>query len=258
MLIDTHCHFNHPQFARDANLAIDRAYAQGVLAMIVVGYDRASSRRAMELADSDPRLYASVGIHPHDASEWDRATETEMRAWANHSRVVAIGEIGLDYYRNLAPRDVQMSAFRSQLLLARDVGLPVIIHCRDAYDDTLDLLEEVGARSNHGVMHCWAGTANEAQRTVELGLHLGFGGTTTYKNADNVRESLKGIPEHAILLETDAPYLSPIPHRGKRNEPAFLREVAQQVAVIRDLSVNDVEALTTTNAHNCFPKLQAL
>ena len=256
MLVDTHCHFNHEQFVIDSELAIARAGVASVTRMIVVGFDLESSGKAVSLAVlHDKTLFAAVGVHPHDAKTWNSAAAHQLEAWAAEPGVCAIGEIGLDYYRDLSPRPLQKSVFREQLRIARNINLPVIIHCRDAYDDTLQILFEERVQDIGGVMHCWAGTLADAKRTLDLGMHLGFGGTITYKNADNVREALKSIPLEAVLLETDAPYLSPIPYRGKRNEPAYVRIVAEAAAELRGISFEDIETATTQNAIRCFPKL---
>lgn len=258
MLVDTHCHFNNSQFAGDISECLERAETAGVHQMLVVGYDLESSRAAVALAERENRLYAAVGVHPHDAKSWTDQAEAQIRGWADHPRVVAIGEIGLDYYRDLSPRPIQSDIFRKQMLMARECGLPVIIHCRDAYSDTLRILDDEGAEDTGGVMHCWAGSVDEAQQTVTLGLMLGFGGTLTYKGSDAIRQAAQTVPLETLLVETDAPYLSPMPLRGKRNEPAYTRIVAERLAELRELSLDDIARVTTANAHRCFPKMASL
>jgi TatD DNase family protein len=174
---------------------------------------------------------------------------------AQNLRVVAIGEIGLDFHYDFSPRPDQFAAFRAQMALAREASLPVIIHCREAYPETLQVLEDEGADETGGVMHCWAGTEEEAERTVAIGLYLGFGGTLTFKNAEEVRACARAAPLESLLVETDAPYLAPMPYRGKRNEPAYTRFVAEKLAELRGLTFAEIARLTTGNAHRCFPRL---
>ena len=210
----------------------------------------------MALAEKHaPLLFATVGIHPHDAKSWDKATELRLARLTEHPRVVALGEIGLDFHYDFSPRPAQFDAFRDQMRLARKVGLPVVIHCREAYPETLQLLSEEGADETGGVMHCWAGTVPQALQTVALGLALGFGGTLTFKNAQEVRDAAQTVPPEALLVETDAPYLAPMPHRGKRNEPAYTRLVAEKLAALRSITLPEVAALTTGNARRVFPRM---
>ncbi|HLK60076.1 MAG TPA: TatD family hydrolase [Chthonomonadaceae bacterium] len=255
-LIDTHCHFNHGKLSEDLPACIERAAEVGVMQMIVVGYDLVSSAQAVAQAEAYPNvLFAAVGVHPHDAKDWEEASGEQLKKWSDHPQVVAIGEIGLDYHYDFSPREAQFAAFRAQMALAREVGLPVIIHCREAYTDTLQVLAAEGADETGGVMHCWAGTVEEAERTVALGMALGFGGTLTFKNAEEVRAAAQRVPLEALLVETDAPYLAPMPHRGKRNEPAYTRLVAERLAELREMTLPEIARLTTINAHRVFPRL---
>ena len=256
MIIDTHCHFNHKRLAEDIPACIERALAADVSQMIVVGFDAASSAEAVALSEQyAPHLFAVVGVHPHDSKEWNAATADQLRAWANHPRVVAIGEIGLDYHYDFSPRDAQSLALREQMQIAREMNLPVVIHCREAYPETLQILTEENVQAIGGVMHCWAGSVEEAEQTVSLGMHLGFGGTLTFKNAENVRESAKRVPMERILVETDAPYLAPMPYRGKRNEPGYTRLVADYLGDLRGVSSAEIAEITTANARRLFAKL---
>ena len=256
MLIDTHCHFNNKQFADNLPDYIARAQAADARQMIVVGYDMPSSEHAVQLSETYPGvLFAVVGVHPHDAKDWNGEADARLRRLSDHPHVVAIGEIGLDYHYDFSPRDQQESAFRAQMQLAREVGLPVVIHCREAYGDTLQILSEEGADETGGVMHCWAGTVEEADKTVALGLALGFGGTLTFKNAESTRQAAQRVPLETLLVETDAPYLAPVPHRGKPNEPAYTRLVAEKLAELRGLALPEIATLTTANARRVFPRL---
>ncbi len=256
MLIDTHCHFNHERFADDLAETLARAARAGVSQMIVVGFDLASSELAVALAEAHPEtLFAAIGIHPHDSKHWDEAAASRLRTLADHPRVVAIGEIGLDFHYDFSPSEAQERAFRAQMQIARESELPVIIHCREAYPETLQILSEEGADDAGGVMHCWAGTPEQAAETVALGLALGLGGTLTFKNAEDIRIAARNAPLESLLVETDAPYLAPVPHRGKRNEPAYTRLVAEKLAELRGLSLPEIAALTTANARRVFPRL---
>ena len=257
MLIDTHCHFNHKRLEDDLNDCLTRAEQADVRQMVIVGYDMASSEQAVRQAEARPGvLFATVGVHPHDSKDWNEESEARLRALAGHPSVVAIGEIGLDFHYDFSPREAQYAAFRAQMRLARDAGLPIVIHCREAYHETLDVLEVEGARKIGGVMHCWAGTPEQAVQTVALGLALGLGGTLTFKSAEDIREAARQAPAEALLVETDAPYLAPMPHRGKRNEPAYTRIVADALAQLRGVSFPEIEALTTANARRVFPRLR--
>jgi TatD DNase family protein len=257
MLIDTHCHFNHPRLEDDTEACLARALDAGVERMIVVGYDIPSSELAIAKAELHPGvLFAAVGMHPHDSKDWDGTVEARIDEMCANPAVVAIGEIGLDFHHDFSPRDAQYAAFRAQMRLARATALPVIIHCREAYAETLEVLANEGVEQVGGVMHCWAGTPEEARQTVSLGMALGFGGTLTFKNAETVREAAGNVPAEALLVETDAPYLAPMPHRGKRNEPAYTRLIAERLADLRGVTVPGIEALTTANARRVFPRLR--
>ena len=257
MMVDTHCHLNHEKFRQDAADVVRRAQAARVERMIVVGYDVQSSEAAVRLAEEHSQIFAAVGVHPHDARTYDAAAEERIRNLARHPRVVAIGEIGLDYHYNFSAPNAQRDAFRAQLGLAREAGLPVIIHCREAYAPTLDILENLMDRHHGGVMHCWAGTKDEAQRALDLGLYLGFGGVLTFKNAEDLRRIAGSVRRDRILLETDAPYLAPEPHRGKRNEPAYVPLILQRLAAICGVACDEMEEQTTANALRLFPMLAA-
>lgn len=256
-MIDTHVHFNGKDLGNREVLpgVLERAKFADVRSFIVVGYDLPSSERAVTLAENDSRMWATVGIHPHDAASYSPETEARLRELANHSRTVAIGEIGLDFYRDLSPRDAQDAAFRAQITLARETKLPIVIHCREAYPETLAMLE-AEAQDISVILHCFAGDASDAERAFHHGWYLGIGGTITYKKNDDLRSIVKTAPQNLILLETDAPYLSPEPFRGKfPNEPARVALIAQRIADIRGESKESVVTYTTKNAQSAFPGL---
>lgn len=256
LLTDTHCHLNHERLAEDLPDVLAHAAEAGVERLLVVGFDRESSREAVRLAEMLPGVYAAVGVHPHDARHYDAETEAELRGMAENPRVVALGEIGLDYHYDFSPREAQFAAFRAQTELARETGLPIILHCREAYGDVLEVLAEENAAEIGGVMHCWAGTAAEAERALSLGLYLGIGGVLTFKNAGELRDIARTAPEDRLLVETDAPYLAPVPHRGKRNEPAYVALVAQALAQLRDIPLEALAKTTSRNAETLFPRLR--
>jgi TatD DNase family protein len=255
MLVDTHCHLNHPDFAADLDQAVERALAAGVEAAVVIGYDLASSQRACELAERFPSLRAAVGIHPHAADEATPVALGRLRELAGHPQVLAIGEIGLDFYRDLAPRDSQEGAFSAQLDLALSAGLPVVVHTRESTTAALDAMQKFAVRGLSGVLHCWSGTPEEAGRAIDDGWWLGIGGVVTYKNAHALRAVAESSPLDRLVLETDAPYLAPQPERGRRNEPAYLRWVAEKLAQLRGLTLEQLAARTTANAMSLFPRL---
>jgi TatD DNase family protein len=229
--------------------------AQGVERLVVVGYDLPSSEMAVALSREHAAVVAAVGVHPHDSRNYDSTARRRLAEIAREPKVVAVGEIGLDYHYDFSSRESQWPAFRDQLDLASECGLPVVVHCREAYGDVLDVLEAGGVRSIGGVMHCWGGEPDDAQRALALGLYLGFAGTITFKNADAVREAARSASEGRILVETDSPYLAPVPHRGKRNEPAYVLDVASRLAAIRGRSLADVATATTANARRLFRDL---
>jgi TatD DNase family protein len=252
-LIDTHAHLDSGQFAGDIEEVIARALENGVSRIVTVGCDLESSRRSIEIARSHPEIYASVGIHPHDAGQaTDEGIEILRRLIRDEGKIVAVGEIGLDFYRDRSPRDTQRLAFRRQIRLAREVGLPVIVHDRDAHDEVLQILREEEASAVGGVLHCFSGDTAMARSCIELGFHISFPGSITYPKNEAAREVVRNIPVEHMLVETDCPYLSPQSRRGKRNEPAFVRQTAEMIAEVKGLTVEDVARITTLNAYNLF------
>lgn len=250
---DTHCHLNHPDLYPEWQAAVYRAQQSGVGRVILIGYDLASSLLAVQLAEQSDALYAAVGVHPHDAAQYNSDTLQQLREWTRHPRVVAVGEIGLDFYRDLSPREAQYEAFHAQLQLAREQGLPVVIHCREAYEQVLTVLSEYP--DVRGVLHCFSGTPAQAERGLALGYYLGIGGVVTFKSAETLRAIVQGMPRDRLLLETDAPYLAPHPYRGKRNEPAYLPLIAQQVAALWDAPLATVSEITEANTQRLFQRL---
>ena len=252
MLVDTHAHLNAPAFSKDCDQTIVRAQAAAVTQMVIVGYDLASSRRAVRLAQRYPgRLFAAVGIHPHKAAQADANAVTALRALATEPGVVAIGEIGLDYYRHLAPAKVQQRAFAAMLALAEEVALPAIIHSRDALPEALATLEAQGLPRG-AVLHAFAGEPADALRAAQAGLMVSFAGPLTYPRATMLRAAAAAVPQTQMLIETDCPYLPPQPWRGKRNEPAYLPATLSALATAQDMTTDACAALVTANAQRFF------
>ncbi len=251
LLIDSHAHIYYGDYAGDFDDMLKRAEDAGVGAVLVVGTDIESSRESVELAEKYPQLYASVGIHPHDASRVTDACYDVIRDLADTShKIVAIGEIGLDFYRDRSPRDVQERVFRRFLQMAAALNRPVIIHDRDAHDRVMTILREEAVRK--GVLHCFSGDAAMALEAVALGFHISIPGTITYPGNQNLRDVVQAVSIDHMLVETDCPYLTPIPHRGKRNEPSYVRLAAMKVAEIKGLSLEDVARVTTKNTSDLF------
>ncbi len=251
MLFDTHCHLDVESFDSDRASVFERAYAAHVTRFLNPAYDIASSRRAVTMATTHPDVTAAVGIHPNDIGELNATSLAELHSLAQSNRVAAIGEIGLDYYWNKFPKEVQSTAFIQQLELAVRLGLPVIIHCRDAYDDTLDILGQYASRVKV-LLHSFAGAPRHAERALTFGFYFGIGGPVTFKNATTLRAIVSQIPLERMVLETDAPYLAPHPHRGKRNEPAYLLLTATRVSEIRGIGLDELADITTANACALF------
>jgi TatD DNase family protein len=260
-LFDTHCHLTDRAFRPDLEEVLARARAAGVVGMVCVGYDLESSRAAVALAEREDDVWAAVGLHPHYAVRAGRDLEAALRSLARHPKVVAVGETGLDFYRDLSPRDVQKAVFLRQIEVALGTGLPLIVHDRDAHDETLQILEEAYGRRDgagdrrggrSGVMHCFSGDEAMARSCVELGFSLSFTGTVTLPRASRVRAVAASVPEERLLIETDCPYLAPQSRRGRRNEPAYIGEVAAALAAARGDAPDRLALLTSRNARTLF------
>jgi len=249
-LIDSHAHLDDRAFGKDRAAVIARAFAEDI-GIVTIGSDLRSSREAVRLAERYRRIWATVGVHPHNAKHVDGAALDELEELVKRSEAVAIGEIGLDYYRDLSPRDVQRRAFREQLDLARRFGLPICLHNRESTDDLLAILREAGD-AHRGVVHSFLGDAELAREFLDLGLHLGIGGPVTYPKNGAVREAVRVVPPERLLVETDSPYLTPVPYRGRRNEPLYVAYVAEEIAALKGIDVEDVAARTTENAARLF------
>ncbi|WHY97725.1 TatD family hydrolase [Peribacillus simplex] len=252
MLFDTHVHVNAEQFNEDLEDVIDRAKEAGVNNMVVVGFDRPTIKRAMELIEAYDFMYAAVGWHPVDAIDMTEEDLQWIEELSNHPKVVAIGEMGLDYHWDKSPKDVQMEVFRKQIRLAKKVGLPIIIHNREATADIVNILKEEEASMVGGIMHCFSGSAETALECINMNFYISLGGPVTFKNAKKPKEVAKAVPLDRLLIETDCPYLAPHPYRGKRNEPSYVKLVAEQIAEIKQLTLEEVSQATTENAKKLF------
>lgn len=252
MFIDTHAHIQDVKFKDDLPQVLQRSKDASVEKIICVGYDYNSSYQAVNLAKEYEEVYAVIGIHPHDAKSYTEEIGAKLFKLAKEPKVVAIGEMGLDFYRDLSPRDVQSQVFKEQIKIAQELYKPIVIHDRDAHQEVLDIIKKEQAGKNEGVMHCYSGHVPLAIELMKLGFYISFAGPITYKNARKTHEVAAKIPVEKILIETDCPYLTPEPYRGKRNEPANVVEVAKKVAEIRGKTVEEIGYMTSLNAKKLF------
>jgi TatD DNase family protein len=261
LLTDTHCHLNLTIFQADLEETLERAWESGLERILIPGIDVATSRSALELAEKHARVFAAVGIHPHDAQTFGKETLTVLEGLARHPKAVAIGEIGLDYYRDRSPTPVQRDVFHAQLELARALELPVIVHSREAFEDVWSELktwhdelarEKSPLEQRAGVLHSYDGSSADAQIVVENCFMIGISGPVTYKNAARQHETAAQLPLDSIIIETDAPYLPPHPYRGRRNEPAYVSQVARKISELREISIEETLQATWENAAKLF------
>jgi TatD DNase family protein len=248
--IDSHCHLDNPQFDPDRDAVIDRALAAGVERRVVIGTGEGPPdlEAGIRLADKHDAIYATVGVHPHDASKATSESYARLKELLQHPKVVALGEIGLDYHYDHSPREVQREAFLEQMRIAGEASKPIVIHTREAWEDTIALLETYWRPHGlGGIMHCFSGNADQAALCVDLGFHLSFGGILTFPKSADIQEAARRAPADRLLIETDAPYLAPVPHRGKRNEPAYVAETARKLAQLRGVSPEEIAQTTTEN-----------
>ncbi|MEQ6377513.1 TatD family hydrolase [Bacillaceae bacterium S4-13-56] len=252
MLFDTHVHLNVAQFADDYEEVIQRARAAGVENMIVVGFDRETIPAAIELAEAYNFIYAAVGWHPVDAIDMEEEDLLWLEELSSHPKVVALGEMGLDYHWDKSPKDIQKDVFRKQIQLAKKVKLPIVIHNREATQDIVDILKEEDASEVGGIMHCFSGSVEVAEECVDMNFMISLGGPVTFKNAKKPKEVAEAIPLEKLLIETDCPFLTPHPYRGKRNEPSYVKLIAEKIAELKGITYEEVSKITTKNAQNVF------
>jgi len=251
-LIDTHCHLDMDAYENDLDEVIQSAAQHGIRRIITIGIDYPSSQEAVALAGRYPNIFATIGFHPHDAQQATPQSLQQLAGLASQRSVVGYGEIGLDYVKNYAPRDVQRRVFSEQLHLAKELNLPVVIHDREAHDDICALIRAAGPFPKGGVMHCFSGNLQLAQEMIDLGFFLSIPGVVTFTNAHLLHEVVRAIDLQHLLLETDGPYLAPMPFRGKRNEPKLMLYTAQKVAELKQISLDEVARITTANAVHIF------
>lgn len=251
-IFDTHTHLNVENFADTIEEELVLAREMGVVYHNVVGFDRPTIERALELADHHPKIYLTLGWHPTEAGSYNDEVENYLRQVLKHPKVVALGEIGLDYHWMEDPKEVQIEVFKRQMALAKELDLPFVVHTRDALDDTYAVIKEVGVGSRGGIMHSFSGSWEMAERFMELGMTISFSGVVTFKKATDIQEAAQHLPLEKILVETDAPYLAPVPKRGKENKTAYTRYVVEKIADLRGLTVEEVAKATTENAKRLF------
>jgi len=251
MLVDSHAHLEMDEFDGDREAVIRRAQESGVDCIVTVGLNLEDSRKAVALAERYSFIYASVGVHPHDVKSIDETTYDLLGELSKSDKVVAYGEIGLDFFRNLSPRDLQIRRFGEQLELAAELDLPVIIHDRDAHRETVEMLKGRG-EGRGGVIHCFSGDYDMAAKCLDMGFYISIPGTVTYKKSDTLRDIVRKLPIDRLLVETDCPFLSPEPNRGKRNEPAYVAHTARRIAQIKGIPFEEVERITSRNARDVF------
>lgn len=256
MLIDSHCHLDDPRFAEDGQAVLARAEEAGVGLMLTISTTLIGFADMRAIAEQHAQIYCTVGVHPHEAAAEMQTTAEALMGLARHPKVVGIGETGLDYHYMHSPREAQLSMFRIHAEAARGCALPLVVHTREAEDDTIAVLTEECAKGPlSGVFHCFSGSARLAQAALDLGFYISFSGILTFKGADDLRALAKDLPLERLLVETDAPYLAPAPHRGKRNEPAFVRRTAEALAALKDLPLEEIGARTSENFHRLFKKV---
>lgn len=256
MLVDSHCHLDFPDYAGKVDEVLSRARAAGVGVCISIGTELKRFPGVKAVAEAHADVWCSVGVHPHESEKEQLDDEAALVAEAAHPKVVAIGETGLDYYYEHSPRQPQQKNFRSHIAAARRMGLPVIVHTRDAEDDTISILrEEMAKGAFTGLIHCFTGTQKLADAALEMGLYISVSGIATFKNSATLRDVIKSVPLDRLLVETDAPYLAPVPHRGKTNEPAFVVHTAAMLAELKDVSETELATATTENFFRLFTKV---
>ena len=246
-LTDTHVHLNMKDFDKDRNEVIERAIKQNVKQMVNIGYNIKSSKESLALADTHSFIYAAVGVHPHDARKIKEDYIDTLNTFAENRKVIAIGEIGLDYYRDLSPRNIQKRVFIEQLELAISLDLPVIIHQREAEEDTLKIIKKYRSRLKSGIFHAFSGTEEFLEDYIDIDFYYGIGGVLTFKNAHRLRTIIKKLPQNRFVLETDSPYLAPVPFKGKRNEPGFVTLVRDHLSLVLGISKDEIDTMVYKN-----------
>lgn len=251
MYIDTHAHLDFPELRPHLDAVFSNARLAGVHEIITIGIDAVTNRNALQIARDNPGIYAAIGWHPHEAAKADASLEEQVKSLANDPKVVAIGEIGLDYYRDYAPRERQKKVFARMIAIASELDLPIVIHCRDAFGDVLDILRSEMQANTRGVFHCFSGSEEDLRQVLDLNFYVSYTGNVTYKKTPLI-STVQATPAERLLLETDCPFLTPHPHRGKRNEPAYIPLIATKLAEIKGMTVEDLRDQARENTHRLF------
>jgi TatD DNase family protein len=252
MLIDTHAHLFYPNFEDDINQIIDNAASNGVDAVIVPATDLKNCEETLKLCDRFSMIYGAVGVHPQDSKEWNNSWVKEIESFSKHPKVVAIGEIGLDYYHYYSPKQTQAEAFRSQIELALSLNKPIVVHNRESDSDMMDIISSYKNSRLRAQFHCFNGSIKDAKEFIKMGHYISFVGNVTFKKADSLREVLLNVDLNRLFIETDSPFMTPVPFRGKRNEPAFVKYVADKVAEVHNKSFDEIAEITSRNAKQFF------
>ena len=254
-LVDTHAHLNDERYKNDLQSVIQRANAAGVERIVVCGFDLASSELAIRIASNYEIVFATVGVHPHDAAHYNAGVQCRLSELSRSGKVIAIGEIGLDFHYDFSPRKQQLAAYEAQVSLAAELGLPMVVHSRESNTEALQVLKDFAGNIVGCVFHCFSGDERFARDVLDMGFYIGVDGPITYKTSEKLRKVVEMCPLDRVLIETDSPYLTPVPHRGKRNEPAYVRYVAEAVAAVKRRPVEEVTEITAQNASNLFGDL---
>ncbi len=251
MFVDSHCHLEMEDFEQDRDTVIKKSLEEGLDYILTVGTEERYFDKVLQIIEKYDNIYGAIGIHPHNSACYNDSTEKNVRRYAKHKKIVAYGEIGLDFFKNYSPKDRQIDAFKKQLILAKSLDLPVVIHSRHAKEETLEILQEIHQGNTPGVIHCYSYDYYTAKKLLDMGFYISIPGTITYKNAQKAEEVVKNVPIDRLLAETDAPFLTPVPHRGKRNEPRFVKYTFETIARIRKADIEEI----ASNIRNNFTKL---
>lgn len=251
MFVDSHCHLEMEDFEQDRDTVIKKSLEEGLDYILTVGTEERYFDKVLQIIEKYDNIYGAIGIHPHNSAYYNDSTEKNVRRYAKHKKIVAYGEIGLDFFKNYSPKDRQIDAFKKQLILAKSLDLPVVIHSRHAKEETLEILQEIHQGNTPGVIHCYSYDYYTAKKLLDMGFYISIPGTITYKNAQKAEEVVKNVPIDRLLAETDAPFLTPVPHRGKRNEPRFVKYTFETIARIRKADIEEI----ASNIRNNFTKL---
>jgi len=256
MFVDSHCHLEMESFDEDRDKVVERSLKEGLVYLLTVGTEEQYFKKVAEIIERYDRVYGAVGIHPHSSATFDEKTALTIKQCLTHRKIVGYGEIGLDFFKNYSPREDQIRAFRAQLIIAKTLGFPVIIHSRNAKSETLNMLKEAYGNNATGVIHCYSYDWNTARKLLDMGFYISIPGTITYASAKEQVDVVRNIPLDRLLAETDAPFLTPVPHRGKRNEPSFVKLTVKKISEIKEKDVEEVASAIHDNFLRAFPKIQ--